>query len=119
VSLEEKYVEKAEILFNEAIEDMNIACYNKAVSAFYFSVEALANALLAKCNQRVRGFRGRINIVAALVSEEIANDMLRLYELRVLADHKETLVGKQTVYEAFEIAKKIYAKLKQHIEEER
>jgi len=113
---ESRYVRKAEELFREAKKDLDIGCFNKAVSTFYFSIESLANAILFKYGQRVRGFRGRINTIAILVSKKVAKDMLYLYELRVLADHKEDLMSKEMAYGAFKIAEKLYSELKRFLE---
>ena len=40
----EQFIKKSEILFKEAQEDIECENYNKAISGYYFSVEALANA---------------------------------------------------------------------------
>ena len=113
MKVEAEYIKKAEILFREAEKDLQIGCYNKATSGFYFSIECLANAILSKHKQRVRGFRGRINAISIIVSRDIAKEMLYLYEFRVLADHKEKIISRNEAFMALKIARKIYSTLEE------
>ena len=112
-----KFVRKSKVLYSEALDDLERGNFNKAVSGFYFSVEALANAIVYKYRQRVRGFMGRVNIISKLVSKDVGKKMLYLYELRVLADHKETLLVESDAREAEKIANYLINELRKSLSE--
>ena len=116
--LAKRYYEKAEVLSKEAEKDEEIGAYNKAVSAHYFRVEAMANALFALKKQKTRGFAGRKALIREFFGPEAELDFMRLHELRDLADHKADILGPEELMRAKELSNKLYPMIKSRVEEE-
>ena len=108
----ERYLLKAEILLEEAEKDFSMNLMNKAVSAYYFAIEALANAIASLLGQKTRGYMGRINLIKNLLGVKIANEMSILHQWRNIADHKEDLVSQELAGKVREKAKNLYEILK-------
>ncbi len=85
---------KSRRLEEEALEDLRVGCFNKAVSAAYFAVRLAAES-------RLRGLRTRrddkiANALARLLvrtlgeegAERVRKEYLALFEARKLADHR-------------------------------
>jgi len=110
-----EYLRKAEILAHEAIVDINNACYNKAVSALWFMIEAILRAILNRYKQSMPSKSGAviaktIDFVKDLGfgAEDIKelNVASTLYTLRNEVDHKRTVANKKTVQKALLCARK-------------
>ncbi|MCD6244681.1 MAG: HEPN domain-containing protein [Candidatus Korarchaeota archaeon] len=85
---------KSHELMREAIKDLEVGCYNKAVSAAYFSVRLAAESVL-------KGLKTRkddkiANALEKILSRElgvekardIKNSYMKLFVARKLADHR-------------------------------
>jgi len=101
------FIKKGFKLFEESVTDFENKCYNKAVSGSYFAVEAFANALFYYKRQKIKGFRGRLNLIRNLISDDVAEKVESLHNLRVRADHYETLMTKNDAKRALECAKEL------------
>ncbi len=77
---------KANVLFEEALKDMEIGCYNKAVSAAYFSVRLMAEVLLK--DVKTTKDDKIANAIGRLLGREFKDEMMWLYEERKKADHR-------------------------------
>jgi len=113
-----KYYEKASIVKEEAEKDLKIGAWNKAVSASYFMLEMLANALFALKKQKTTGFMGRVSLIKQLLGKDIASEFLLIHEKREKADHKEKIFSKEEALEIFNKAIKFYHMLKNLVEKE-
>lgn len=102
-----KFVEKGLQLYEEARKDLEISCFNKTVSATYFAVEALANAVFYVKRQKVRGFRGRINLISNILGKELGEKVEELHRTRNDADHYEVLMARKDAEQALKIADEI------------
>ena len=61
-------IQKSVILLNEALKDREIGCYNKSVSALWFSIENIIKAILLKN----RGsYPSRVGSLINLIAREI------------------------------------------------
>jgi len=96
-SLEELKL-KSRVLLKEATIDLEVGCYNKAVSAAYFAVRIYAESLL---KLRTRKDDKIANAVARALSgrhPEKANEarvkFLELFEARKIADHRPRVLSK-------------------------
>ena len=106
------FYKKALVLLSEGEKDLEIGCYNKAVSAFYFAVEAMANVLFAIKKQKTRGFGGRLSIIRNIFGKEISTEIKKLHELREKADHREIIFNKRVAQEAADKAKELFEKIR-------
>ena len=85
---------KSDVLMEEALKDLEVGCYNKAVSAAYFSVRAAVEHLLPGlrtskddkiANALKRVLRRELGDEGA---EEARGKFLALFEARKVADHR-------------------------------
>ena len=111
-----EFIKKGEVLFEEARRDLEIGCYNKAVSAAYFSVEAFANVLLFIKRQKTRGFRSRVNVIRSLLGEEVGEIMENLHRKRSEADHYEKIMTREDAEEAIKVSRKLINKIKEYLQ---
>ena len=116
------YLDKHLILRKEAMVDLNNGAYNKAVSALWFSLEALFRALLIRegrtppdrlgklISYTIKSFFSHIDNL-----ERFARIVNTLYTMRTQVDHRDKIATK--VYaekalnlyrEALEIITKVY-----------
>jgi len=90
VSLEEK----SRRLMDEAVRDLVVGCYNKAVSAAYFSVRLAAESKLrglkTKKDDKIANALARLlsRSMGKEASERVKYEYLSLFEARKLADHR-------------------------------
>jgi len=56
-NIEKSYLfyKKALILLFEGKKDLDVGCYNKTISTFYFAVDAIVNVIFAIKKQKTRG----------------------------------------------------------------
>jgi uncharacterized protein (UPF0332 family) len=81
---------KTELLLNEAEMDLQMKCFNKAVSASYFAVRRGIETLTKKLgSMRPRSGDKLINILKHLGKDELTEDALYLYNRRKDADYGE------------------------------
>ena len=104
---------KVDVLLREAEKDIEIGCYNKAVSACYFAVrmeiEILANKLRGSVPRRDDKL---INLLKHLGKEELAKDAFYLYEKRKDADYSHESLDKDTALKCFTISKRIIEEIR-------
>jgi len=84
---------KAKVLFREACKDLENGCYNKAVSAAYFSVRLMAEVLLK--DLKTTKDDKIANAVGRILGREIKEEILWLYEERKKADHRPFLFDRE------------------------
>ncbi|MGQ4892003.1 MAG: HEPN domain-containing protein [Candidatus Njordarchaeia archaeon] len=111
-----RFIRKGEVLFDEASKDLEIGCYNKAVSAAYFSVEAFANALFFIKRQKTKGFRGRVNVIKSLLGDDVGEIMENLHMKRNEADHYEKIMAKEDAEEAIKASKRLINMIKGYLQ---
>jgi len=100
-------MEKHTILESEAEKDVEIGCYNKAVSAFYFALRYLAEILLRRLQWSVPRRDDKLaNSIESLGLKNTAKSLRFLYELRKKADYMENSVNKDEVVECLKFYKK-------------
>ncbi len=105
--------EKSKRLEEEALEDIRVGCYNKAVSAAYFAVRLAAES-------KLRGLRTRrddkiANALARVLSrtlgeggaELVRREYLSLFEARKLADHRPYLFSREEAEDVVSRARKL------------
>ena len=104
----DKYYKKFLVLLEEAEKDFANKCYNKAVSALWFSVESLLKGIVLRINGWIPEEPGKLISLFAKILEKrfpskahLMKQIHKLYIHRVRADHRAD------IYEA-EIARKIY-----------
>ncbi len=108
----DSFLRKSEILYEQAVRDAELGMYEKAVSAFYFSVEAAVSALSLRTQGSVpRGYRTRLAFLAR-VDEELALDFDRMHLMRVRADHWDDLMGEGDARRQRELADTILSRLR-------
>lgn len=95
---------KADKLYREALEDIRRGCYNKAVSALYFSLRYLAERFLLKARAPIPRRDDKLaNTLDSMGLKEAALALRELYVLRVKADYRESDVGEEEAKRALEI----------------
>ena len=100
-------MEKHTILESEAEKDVEIGCYNKAVSAFYFALRYLAEILLRRLQCSVPRRDDKLaNSIESLGLRNTAKSLRFLYELRKKADYMEESVNKEEIAECVEVYEK-------------
>ena len=113
-----KYYEKSKVLRKEALIDFEHGAYNKCISAAYFMVEAVANALFAIKKQKTIGFQGRANLIKQLVGFEEFLLFLKIHEYREKADHKEIIFSSDIAEFVLRKALELYEKIEKKFIEE-
>ncbi len=79
-------LEKAKALMDQAFKDLEMGCYDKAVSAAYFAVRMVASHLT---RSRARRDDKVANALANFLGDEGKIKMMALYEMRKRADYRE------------------------------
>lgn len=105
--------EKSRRLEDEALEDLGIGCYDKAVSAAYFAVRLAAES-------KLRGLKTRrddkiANALARVLSrtlgdegaERVRREYLALFEARKLADHRPYQFSREEAEDVVSRARKL------------
>jgi len=119
------YLKKAKILLKEAEIDLKNACYNKVVSALWFSMELLMRGLLLKRRKIPPEKAGKL--IHVFVNEcflsdktkaEVASLLTSLYSRRKDVDHKKKIADENFAYITYEIYQKVLLKIKQELGEE-
>ncbi len=84
---------KANVLFEEALKDLEIGCYNKAVSAAYFSVRLMAEVLLKDI--KTTKDDKIANAIGRILGKNFKEETMWLYEERKKADHRPFFFDKR------------------------
>ncbi len=101
------FVEKAYILLQEAIKDVSMECYNKAVSTFWFSIEQLLRAIVYFYKRITYERSGKL--ISAFSSlpygkdTEVLTAINTLYNLRILADHTTKIINRERFLRAMRL----------------
>jgi HEPN domain-containing protein len=104
---------KADILLREAERDLEIGCYNKAVSAVYFAVRMELETLARKLGGNVpRRDDKLINVLKHLGKEELALDALYLYERRKDADYGSQSLDERLARKCLILGRKIIMQIR-------
>ncbi|MHA1676704.1 MAG: hypothetical protein ACTSU6_05950 [Candidatus Njordarchaeales archaeon] len=90
---------------------------NKTISAPYYTVEAIVNAIFSLKKQKTRGFSGRASLIRMLFGMDMYRQYLKLHELREKADHKEIIFDQSGANSAFEAALAIFEILEKKFKE--
>jgi len=113
-----RYLEKSKALLGEAERDFQAGCYNKTVSAAWFTVETLLRAIVLYKGRPMPEQPSKLmSIIHRIILEEYPHVkhlipmMSSLYEKRKRADHRETLFNRDHARRALEQAKHIYSEL--------
>jgi len=104
---------KGDLLFEEALKDLENKCFNKATGGFYFASRWFAEGLLVKLGgpipRRDDKLANAIEDVGAAASAEC---LRTLYSLRLKADYSELSVTPEEAKHVKEIAEKALEELK-------
>ncbi len=103
-------VRKSEVLFEEARKDLEMGCYNKAVSAAYFSVRLMAEALIGDI--RTTKDDKVANALGRLLGRDARESMMWLFGERKRADHRPYFFDESTATLAIEVAKELLERMK-------
>ena len=95
---------RSDLLMEEAARDLEVGCYNKAVSAAYFSVRLLAESLLKMRTRRddkiANALRRRLELaIGRWEAERVRREFLALFEARKRADHRADIFGREEAVE--------------------
>ncbi|BCU71088.1 HEPN domain-containing protein [Stygiolobus caldivivus] len=101
-------MDKINILLHEAEKDIEVGCYNKAVSACYFAVRMQIEVLANKLGSNIprRGDK-LINILKNLGKDDLAKHSLYLYERRKDADYGHESLNKDTALACLSISRRL------------
>ncbi len=94
-------LDKSASLLREAEVDLKVGCFNKAVSAAYFSVRMAAEAFLLgmrtkKDDKIARGLKRLLTpILGGEGAEEVRLSFLQLFDMRKAADHRPTKMTRE------------------------
>ncbi|RDD53667.1 MAG: HEPN domain-containing protein [Candidatus Korarchaeota archaeon NZ13-K] len=106
-------VRKSEVLFEEARKDLEVGCYNKAVSAAYFSVRLMAEALIGDI--RTTKDDKIANALGRLLGRDARERMMWLFGERKRADHRVHLFDESTATQVLEVARELLERMKGRI----
>jgi len=103
---------KSNVMFSEALKDLEVGCYNKAVSAAYFSVRLAAESVLnikTKRDDKIANAVRRLLEVKVGVEKarEAWIEYMKLFDCRKMADHRGKLYSREEAKRCIEIAEKL------------
>jgi uncharacterized protein (UPF0332 family) len=85
-------------LLRQAIKDLEVGCYDKAVSAAYFAVRRAAEDLLMRLGEHIPRRDDKLaNAIENKGLVEVANILRMLYSYRKDADYGEGVTGEIAV----------------------
>ena len=105
---------KSLVLFEEALKDLEVGCYNKAVSSSYFAVRLMAEVLLE--DLKTTKDDKIANAVGRILGREVKEEIMWLFEERKKADHRPFFFDKERTSLIVERASKLLSVLKEEIE---
>ena len=109
--------DKSDRLMEEAIKDLECGCYNKAVSAAYFSVRTLAEHVIrglrtSKDDKIANALkRSLLNYASEEEAERFRAIYLSLFEARKRADHRPFMFNREDAEFYLRLAREIREKL--------
>lgn len=106
--------QKSKKLLEEAIKDLDIMCYNKAVSASYFAIRMIAEEILRALGEKIPKRDDKLaNAIKnkGLIREAIT--MASLYALRKKADY-EAGISKEEAELAVSLSIQTYRSLEEY-----
>jgi len=107
--------QKSKKLLEEAIKDLDIMCYNKAVSASYFAIRMIAEEILRALGEKIPKRDDKLaNAIKnkGLIREAIA--MASLYALRKKADY-EAGISKEEAELSVSLSIQTYRSLEEYL----
>jgi len=106
-------LDKSEILFEEALKDLNSRCYNKAVSCVYFSVRMLVEQVLEKKRLKIPRRDDKLaNLVETIGLKDVARAMRFLYTMRKKADYSSRNISEEEAEYVFKLAEMSFKELR-------
>ncbi len=102
-------VNKAMRLMKQAKVDLENGCYDKAVSAAYFSVRMLSEIYLKEI--KTRKDDKIANALGRKLGDEVKIDYMYLFERRKEADHRDKMFDKDEAKRIVVRAEKLFNKL--------
>ncbi len=103
---------KSKVLLGEAERDLEVGCYNKAVSAAYFSVRLAAESILdirTKRDDKIANAVRRLlePRVGTGKAEEAWKKYMKLFDSRKLADHRGKLYTRSEAEDCVKTAREL------------
>ncbi len=104
---------KSDVLWDEALKDLDVGCYNKAVSASYFSVRLAAESVLKglKTSKDDKIANALERVLSKKLGKERAKEMrdryMGLYAARKLADHRAFSFDRELASSYVKMAKEL------------
>ncbi len=92
---------KSDELMGESLKDLEVGCYNKAVSAAYFSVRLAAESILKglKTKKDDKIANALMKVLSRKLGEkkakELKDEYMALFEARKIADHRPISFSKE------------------------
>lgn len=106
-------LKKSEVLYNEALKDIEEGNYNKAASAIYFSIRKELEDLVLRIQHNIPKRDDKLaNVLKYLGFEEESELFMELYELRKKADYLDESVSKDEVLDAIKKYERILSAIK-------
>jgi len=111
-----EYLRKVEVLTREAIVDIHNACYNKAISALWFAIEAILRAILNYYKQSIPSRSGAVIAKTIILMRNLGQDERELgglgiasmlYTLRNEVDHKWMVADEKNMRRALQYVRRI------------
>ncbi len=106
-------VRKSEVLFEEARKDLEVGCYNKAVSAAYFSVRLMAEALIGDI--RTTKDDKVANALGRLLGRDARESMMWLFGERKRADHRPYFFDESAASHVIEVARELLERMRERL----
>ncbi len=106
-------VRKSEVLFEEAKKDLEMGCFNKAVSAAYFSVRLMAEALIGDI--RTTKDDKIANALGRLLGWDARERMMWLFGERKRADHRAHFFDESTAFQVLETARELLERMREKL----
>ena len=104
--------EKAKELFKQASRDLEISCFDKVVSAAYFSARMFAEVFLAGRKLKIPRRDDKLaNLLRRQGFTEEAEILLQLYVWRKESDYGPILTEEERATKALDLARKIIISL--------
>lgn len=113
-------VEKSATLMREARKDLEVGCYNKAVSAAYFAVRMAVEKYLESLGATFSKKDDKLaNTMQSIGHGDVAYAMRVLFQARKRADHGDKFFTLKEAEELMEIAASAWKKVIEALEEKK
>jgi len=114
------YLRKSKVLLKETEIDFNNGCYNKTISALWFSIEAFIKAILLFNKRWIPSKTGKlISVFSVFIQENfprkmhLIKEISRLYAHRNNVDHSSRIYDPNTVKNLYNKAKLVLLELEE------